>query len=107
MRFLIDEMFPSSTAARLRGLDHDAVHVREVGLGATEDATIADTARAERRAIVTGNVADFASERDVVLVFVLKESLPAGGGQSAGLARRLDAWATANPEPYLGQHWPG
>jgi len=35
--------------------------------------------RAQSRAVVTGNVADFAAERDVVLVFVLKNS-PAGGG---------------------------
>jgi hypothetical protein len=35
---------------------------------------------------VTENVADFAAERDLVLVFVLKKNLPAGGAQAAGLA---------------------
>jgi hypothetical protein len=38
------------------------------------------------------NVADFAAERDVVLVFVfvLKKNLPAGGGQAVALAKVLD-----------------
>jgi hypothetical protein len=46
---------------------------------------VAAVARAEGRAVVTGNVADFAAERDVVLVFVLKKNLPAGGGQSLSM----------------------
>jgi len=57
--------------------------------------------------MVTENVADFAAERDVVLLFVLKKHLPAGGGQAAALARILDRWAKDSPEPYLGHHWPG
>jgi len=56
--------------------------------------------------VVTENVADFAVERDVVLVFMLKKNLPAGGGQASALARALDQWAQANPDPYLGPHWP-
>jgi hypothetical protein len=36
---------------------------------------VAAVARAEGRAVVTGNVAGFAAERDVVLVFVLKKNL--------------------------------
>ena len=51
------------------------------------------------------NVADFAAERDLVLVFVLK-NLPAGGGQAAALARILDRWDRDHPDPYLGHHWP-
>jgi hypothetical protein len=58
------------------------------------------------RAVVTENVVDFAAERDVVLVFVLKENLPAGGGQAAALAKALDHWVADHPEPYLGPHWP-
>jgi len=105
--FLIDEMFPTATAAMLRKTyGHDAVHVTEVGLRATEDAQVAPTARAESRAVVTENVADFAGERDVVLIFVLKRNLPAGGGQAAALAKILDRWAQDHPEPYLGHHWP-
>jgi hypothetical protein len=46
------------------------------------------------------------AERDVVLVFVLKKNLPAGGAQAAALAKALDRWAQDYPEPYLGPHWP-
>jgi hypothetical protein len=105
--FLIDEMLPIATAELLRdSCGHDALHVAAIGLRATEDAHMAEVGRAQQRAIVTENVADFATERDVVLVFVLKKNLPAGGGQAAALAKVLDQWAQVNPEPYLGPHWP-
>jgi hypothetical protein len=106
--FLIDEMFPVAAAELLRNsYGQDAVHVAEVGLRATDDAQVAAAARAEGRAVVTENVADFAAERDIVLVFVLKKNLPAGGGQAAALAKILDRWAQGSPDPYLGHHWPG
>ena len=105
--FIVDEMFPTVTAVLLRDTyGHDAVHVVEVGLRAADDAQVAATARAEGRAVVTENVADFVAERDVVLVFVLKKSLPTGGGQAAALAKVLDRWAEDHPDPYLGPHWP-
>lgn len=109
--FLIDEMFPTATAELLRKMHghdavHDAVHVTEIGLRAVEDAQVAETARAQQHAIVTENVADFAAERDLVLIFVLKKNLPAGGAQTSALAEALDRWAQANPDPYLGPHWP-
>jgi hypothetical protein len=87
--FLLDEMFPTATAVLLRETyGHDAVHVAETGLRGAE------------------NVADFASERDIVLAFVLNKNLPADGGQAAALAKILDRWAKDHPEPYLGHHWP-
>jgi Domain of unknown function (DUF5615) len=105
--FLIDEMFPIAAAALLRDTyGHDAVHVAEAGLRAAEDAQVAAVARGEGRAVVTENVADFAAERDVVLVFVLKKNLSSGGGQAAALAKVLDRWAQGHPDPYLGPHWP-
>jgi Domain of unknown function (DUF5615) len=105
--FLVDEMFPPAAAVLLREkYGHDAVHVSEAGLQSAEDAQVAAAARAEGRAVVTENVADFAAERDVVLVFVLKRNLPAGGGQVAALAAVLDRWAHDHPDPYLGPHWP-
>lgn len=105
--FLIDEMFPPATATLLRdNYRWDAVHVTEVGLQGAEDAQVAATARAQGRAVVTENVADYAGERDVVLVFVLKKNLPAGGAQAPALAKALDGWARANPDPYLGPNWP-
>jgi hypothetical protein len=105
--FLIDEMFPIATALLLRDTHgHDAVHVAEAGRRAAEHGQVAAVARGQGRAIVTENVADFAAERDVVLVFVLKRNLPAGGGQAAALAKALDRWAHDHPDPYLGPHWP-
>jgi hypothetical protein len=105
--FLIDEMFPTVTAVLLRETyGHDAIHVAEAGLRAADDAQVAAAARTEGRAVVTENVVDFAAERDVVLVFVLKKNLPAGGGQAAALAKLLDHWAQEDPVPYLGPHWP-
>jgi hypothetical protein len=105
--FLVDEMFPSAAAALLREkYGHDAVHVAEAGLRGAEDAQVAAAARAESRAVVTENVADFAAERDVVLLFVLKKNLPAGGAQAAALAAVLDHRADEHPDPYRGPHWP-
>ena len=105
--FLIDEMFPVAAAALLRDTyGHDAVHVAEAGLRAAEDAQVAAAARREGREVVTENVADFAAERDVLMVFVLKKNLPSGGGQAAPLAKVLDRWAQEHPDPYLGPHWP-
>ena len=105
--FLIDEMFPVAAAALLRDTyGHDAVHVAEAGLRAAEDAQVAAAARREGREVVTENVADFAAERDVLMVFVLKKNLPSGGGQAAALAKVLDRWAQDHPDPYLGPHWP-
>lgn len=99
-------MFPAAAAEILREKGHDVVHVAEVGLRATDDALIAAAARAEQRGVVTENVADFAGERDVVLVFVLKQHLPSGGALSAALALTLQRWLLDNPDPYLGAHWP-
>lgn len=107
MKFVLDEMYPPAAAERLRDRhDHDAVHVAEAGFRATEDAEIAAVARAEGRVMVTDDVADYAMERAHVLVFVRKRRLPAGGGQAAALADVLARWATANPAPYVGAHWP-
>jgi hypothetical protein len=105
--FLIDEMFPPATAAIVRDSFHrDAIHVGEIGLLATADTQVAAVARAEKRAVVTENVADYAAERDLILIFVLKRNLPSGGAQAPALARYLDNWSRANPDPYIGPHWP-
>jgi hypothetical protein len=60
------------------------VHVTGIGLRGADDAQVAAAARAEGRAVVTENVADFAAERDLVLVFVLEENLPSA---TTGLQR--------------------
>jgi hypothetical protein len=105
--FLIDEMFPAAAARLLRDdYGHDAVHVGDLGLQGASDREVAAAARADGRAVVTENVVDFVGERDLVLVFVLKRNLPAGGRQAPALAKALHRWAEANPKPYLGPHWP-
>lgn len=105
--FLLDEMFPPAAATLLRErYGHDALHVCEAGLQGSDDAQVAAAARAQGRVMVTENVVDFSAERDVVVVFVPKNNLPAGGGQAAALATALDSWARDHPDPYLGPHWP-
>lgn len=104
--FLIDEMLPPAAAPALRRLGHDALHVSEVGLTATADRLVAAAARSDGRALVTENVADSASETDLVLLFVLKRTLASGGAMADSLALLLDRWSKANPDPYLGAHWP-
>jgi Domain of unknown function (DUF5615) len=109
--FLIDEMFPPAAAAMLREkYGRAAAHVAEVGLQGAADPQVAAAARAEGRAVVTESVADFAAEAGIVLVFVLENHLPAGGGQAAALASgprgRARPLGRGASSPYLGQHWP-
>lgn len=115
MRWLIDEMLPPATAAELIRRGHDAVHVNDLGLAGHGDPVVFDAAAADRRIVVTENFADYATlleqrlRKDqpcVPVVFVRKADLPRRGALAAHLADRLDAWATAHPEPYLGAHWP-
>lgn len=80
-------------------LDYAAEHSAEVRERIERNQAVAERAATE-------NVADFASERDIVLAFVLKNNLPAGCGQAAALAKILDRRAQDHPEPYLGHHWP-
>jgi hypothetical protein len=107
VKLLLDEMFPSDAARQLpESFGHDAVHVDDLGLRGADDQQVAEVARLEGRAVVTENVADYAAERDLVLVCLLKRNLPAGGAQAGALAKLLDRWIRENPRPYVGQHWP-
>lgn len=115
MRWVIDEMLPPATATELNALGHDAVSVADPVLAASSDEFVYRLAVDERRVIVTENFADFAKiteqriaseEQCVPVVFVRKRDFPRGGGLAAHLAERLDQWATKNPEPYPGPHWP-
>jgi len=105
VRFLIDEMFPPGTCAHLAQRGHDAVHVRDRGLDARPDSEVATVAVREERVLVTENVKDFAGERGIAVVCMLKSRLPPQG-MDVHLASVLDRWAALNPEPYLGPHWP-
>ena len=108
MNLLLDEMFPSDAARQLRdAFGHDAVHVDDLGMGGVDDRQVAAVARADGRAVVTENIADYAGEQDLVLVCVLKRTLLSGGAQTSALAKLLERWVTENPHPYVGHHWPG
>ncbi len=53
MRFLIDNALSPRLAEGLRGAGHDAVHVRDLGLGAASDPVIFERAAAEDRIVVS------------------------------------------------------
>lgn len=96
--FLVDEMFPPTAPALLRekyGLPR-STSARRASL--VPKMLSSPRLRAEGRAVVTQNVADFAVERDVVLFFILKKNLPAGGAQTAALAAVLDRWGARAPK---------
>jgi predicted nuclease of predicted toxin-antitoxin system len=53
MLFLLDANMPRSAAGTVQRLGHDAVDVRDVGLGGAEDAQIAAYAKEHRFALIT------------------------------------------------------
>lgn len=115
MRWLIDEMLPPATADELNERGHEALSVAAAGLAATDDAIVYAAAVDQDRVMVTENFADFsvvfaqrlAGEQPcVALVFVRKKDYPRGGALASHLAAHLHRWATDNPDPYPGPHWP-
>ena len=108
-------MLPRSAAEQLNRHGHDAVSVYDVDLAGADDAEVFSRAVAEDRVLVTENFADYslllthrlrADEPCVPVVFVHKPDFPTGGALGVHLADHLHAWATANPEPYVGPLWP-
>jgi predicted nuclease of predicted toxin-antitoxin system len=63
MRFLIDADLPRPTASLARDMGHEAIDVRNVGLGAAIDARVAAYAKEHRLCLLTGDF-DFADIRD-------------------------------------------
>ena len=55
MNFLVDNALSPEVADLLRGAGHDAVHVRDYGLAAAEDAMIFERAAQENRIIVSAD----------------------------------------------------
>lgn len=62
MRFLVDANLPRRTSAVMRGMDLDALDVREIGLGAASDDEIAKHAKSERMILISRDY-DFADTR--------------------------------------------
>jgi predicted nuclease of predicted toxin-antitoxin system len=55
MRFLIDADLPRSIASVISDAGHDALDVRDIGLGGASDAEIAGRARSEGLCLITGD----------------------------------------------------
>jgi predicted nuclease of predicted toxin-antitoxin system len=55
MRFLIDNALSPVVAEGLRQEDHDAIHVRDLGLAAADDETIFEHADRDQRVIVSAD----------------------------------------------------
>ena len=115
MRWLIDEMLPPSIAGELNALGHDALCVADAGLAGEPDESVYAEALVQDRVVVTENASDFpaivarrlANEQPCVpVVLVRKADHPRGGALAHHLARHLHGWATRNPAPYPGPHWP-
>lgn len=115
MRWLLDEMLPPTCAIELRSLGDDATTVLELGMAGAEDSDVFERAIAEARLVVTENFSDYATlvsgalngkQPCVPVVFVRREMHARRGALGVHLARHLHAWAVANPDPYVGLHWP-
>jgi predicted nuclease of predicted toxin-antitoxin system len=63
MRFLLDANMPRSAAGAVQRLGHEAVDVRDVGLGGADDAQIAAYAKEHSYALVTRDF-DFSDVRN-------------------------------------------
>lgn len=108
-------MLPRAATEQLNRRGHQAVSVYDVELAGADDMEVFNRAVAENRVLVMENFADYsmllshrlgADEPCVPVVFIHKTAFPRGGALALALADRLHAWAAANPEPYVGPHWP-
>lgn len=106
-------MLPPATVQHLNKRGHDAVSVHDVDLAGAEDDDIFRYAALHGRVIVTENFADYSAlieqrlndeQPCVPVVFVHKSDFPGRGALPDRLAAHLDAWAIANPDPYIGPH---
>jgi len=114
VRILLDEMYSERVAEALRARGHEAVHVREIGLGGAADVDVLARAVEEGRTLVSENAADFLAPLDqrqnaglamTPLLVALTAGRGAGGALHARLADAIDQWARANVDPYAHAHW--
>lgn len=114
MKLLIDEMYGERVAELLRDSGHDAVHVREIGLGGSPDNDVLARAVEESRTVVTENAVDFLPLLDqrqsaglamTPVLIALTTSRGVGGALHTRLANAIGLWATNSPDPYHHVHW--
>ena len=118
MRLLVDDMHPAAVAEQLRRRGHDVVAATErKDLRGLSDPAIFAEAQADRRAVVTENVADFvplaeqADQRGRAhhgLVLVDPAKFPRGQRRTVGsLVRELGPLMTEFPgdEATSARHW--
>ena len=117
MRLLLDEHFSPGVAAELRRRRHDVVAARsDRNLHGLADAQLLAWATAQRRALVTENVADFAElhrsavvsgDRHFGIVFTSARRFPRAERAIGRLVAALDALCDANPadDALLNQTW--
>ncbi|GAA0633609.1 hypothetical protein GCM10009547_41930 [Sporichthya brevicatena] len=55
MRFLLDASLSPRVGAALRGAEHDAVHVRDLGLASASDPVVLETALADSQVLLTAD----------------------------------------------------
>jgi predicted nuclease of predicted toxin-antitoxin system len=114
VRLLVDEMYSERVAELLRERGHDAVHVREIGLGGAPDADVLSRAAEDGRTLVTENAVDFLPLLDrrqgaglamVPVLIALTSGRGVGGALHAQLATGIDRWARQTRDPYAHAHW--
>jgi hypothetical protein len=114
---LLDEMLHGAVAVALGEFGHDATHVRDHGLSATDDAVILAFACDNDLALVTANLRDYRPlHRERIdagiavcpLLLITQARINAlGPAQARPVAALLDGWAARHPAPYRGEHWLG
>jgi len=104
VRFLIDAMLPPATAVWLNARGHDAVTPIDLGGQDLPDALLIEMATAQQRIIVTENSSDFAHV-EVCSVLLVRKSWWRAATMAGDIARALNRWAEAYPEPGLWARW--
>lgn len=78
MRFLIDADLPRSAKDLIERYGHEAIDVREIGLGSANDTEVAAYAQTQRACLITGdfgfaNIRNYAPEAYAGIVVLLPE----------------------------------